>query len=93
MDKKRLKEKYKKKKPDMAVYKVNFNESNKIYLGIAEDLKGNINSLKFQLKLGSFRQSNNLQNEYNKFGDNDEKRKNIVLCECRWALFGLTSIR
>ena len=42
MDKKRLKEEYKKKKPDMGVYKVNFNDSDKVYLGIAEDLKGSI---------------------------------------------------
>jgi len=65
--KKALKEEYKKRKSDMGVYRLTFVELSKVYLGISEDLKGSINSLKFQLKLGSFR-NRKLQSDYNKYG-------------------------
>lgn len=65
--KKALKDEYKKLKPDMGVYKISFKNSDKVYLGLSEDLKGTINSVNFQLKLGSFR-NRNLQNDYKNFG-------------------------
>ena len=65
--KKALKDEYKKLKPYMGVYKISFENSDKVYLGLSEDLKGTINSINFQLKLGSFR-SKNLQNDYNNYG-------------------------
>ena len=41
--KKALKDEYKKSKPNMGVYKISFKNSDKVYLGLSEDLKGTIN--------------------------------------------------
>ncbi|WP_290772899.1 GIY-YIG nuclease family protein [Anaerofustis sp.] len=71
MDKKKLKKEYKELKPDMGVYKIAFEGSDKVYLGISEDLKGTMNSMSFQLKLGAYRSNASLQKDFNKYGDNN----------------------
>jgi len=69
-DKKELKEQYKRMKPDMGVIMFKCKSSRKAYLGISRNTKADINSLTFQLKLGSYVMCKNLQNDWKKYGEN-----------------------
>lgn len=53
--KKELKEEYKQMKTDMGIYIIESKINNKYYLETTQNLKGKINSSKFQLNMGSFR--------------------------------------
>ncbi|MDR1941182.1 MAG: GIY-YIG nuclease family protein [Endomicrobium sp.] len=65
--KKELKNAYKNTKTDMGIYKAYSKSSGKTWLGAAKDLKGIMNSLRFQLDLGSH-PNKELQQEWNAFG-------------------------
>ncbi len=64
--KKELKEMYKQMKPDMGIFIVQSKINNKYYLETTQNLKGKINSTKFQLEAGSFR-NQELQKDWNKY--------------------------
>ena len=64
---KKLKEIYKNTKKEMGVYKIYSQNTNNTYIGIAKDLKGIMNSMKFQLNLGSY-PNKQLQNEWKEQG-------------------------
>ncbi|TJX15172.1 GIY-YIG nuclease family protein [Tissierella creatinini] len=65
--KKELKEQYKQMKPDMGIFTVRSNISNKAYLGISQNLNGYINRTLFQLKLGSH-PNMELQKDWKEYG-------------------------
>jgi hypothetical protein len=67
MDKKEIKQHYKLRPPDMGVYQVKNLESGKIYLGRAMDLKGKLNSERFQLK-NNLHRNQELQKDFNELG-------------------------
>jgi len=69
-DKKELKEQYKQMKPDMGIIMFKCKASQKAYLVCSKNIKGDINSLTFQLNLGSYNICNNLQNDWKKYGEN-----------------------
>ena len=64
---KKLKEEYKNTKRDMGVYKIYSQKTKNAYIGIAKDLKGIMNSMRFQLNLGSY-PNKQLQGEWKEFG-------------------------
>ncbi|MFA9424039.1 MAG: GIY-YIG nuclease family protein [Sedimentibacter sp.] len=71
MDKKKeLKEKYKQMKSKMGIFVLRFNGSEKYFLETTQNLKGKMNSTKFQLQIGSHR-NKELQNEWNLHGENN----------------------
>ncbi len=65
--KKELKEQYKYMKPDMGVFIIRSNFNNKYYIEGTQDLKGTINSTKFQLGFGNF-PYRELQKEWKEHG-------------------------
>jgi hypothetical protein len=65
--KKEIRNSYKNSKTDMGIYSIVENDSNKMWIGIAKDLKGIINSIQFQLDLGSH-PNKELQEQWKKFG-------------------------
>lgn len=69
MDKtrKELKEEYKQSPPAMGVYQIRNLINGKLLIGSALNLKGILNSNKFQLNLGSHR-NKRLQADWNEFG-------------------------
>jgi hypothetical protein len=67
MDKKEIKKQYKLRPPDMGVYQVKNLGSGKIYLGRAMDLKGKLNSERFQLK-NNLHRNQELQKDFNEQG-------------------------
>ncbi|WMJ78219.1 MULTISPECIES: GIY-YIG nuclease family protein [unclassified Sedimentibacter] len=70
--KKELKEMYKQMKTDMGAFIIRLKTGNKYYLETTHNLNGKINSSKFQLKMGSFR-NEQLQKEWKQCGaDNFE---------------------
>jgi len=64
---KKLKEEYKNTKKDMGLYKIYSQNTKNTYIGIAKDLKGIMNSMRFQLNLGSY-PNKQLQNEWKEQG-------------------------
>lgn len=64
--KKELKEQYKQMKPDMGIFVIRSKVNNKFYLEVTQNLKGKINSIKFQLKAGSYPHKL-LQKEWNEY--------------------------
>ena len=73
MDKKELKDAFKQYKPEMGVYAFICRSLNKAYIGYGQNLKGDINSVTFQLKTGSYmsNKTTDLLNDWNKFGEAD----------------------
>lgn len=73
MDRKReLKEMYKQMKPDMGIYIIQSEISNKYFLETTQNLKGKLNSARFQLEAGNHR-NRELQEEWKQYGpDNFE---------------------
>lgn len=66
--KKELKELYKQMKTDMGIFIIQSKTNDKYYLETTQNLKGKINSTKFQLDLGSFRNNELLQEDWKKCG-------------------------
>lgn len=71
---KELKRQYKETKPEMGIYAVKCKVNNKIFLNKSTNISGKINSIMFQLKIGSsFHLYKDLQNDWEKYGkDNFE---------------------
>lgn len=67
IDKKEIKKQYKLRPPDMGVYQVKNLENGKIYLERAMDLKGKLNSERFQLK-NNLHKNQELQKDFNELG-------------------------
>ena len=68
-NKKGLKEKYKQMRPEMGVFMYKCLPTGKSYLGYGQNLKADMNSLSFQLKLGSYPVNRNLQDDWVKYGE------------------------
>jgi hypothetical protein len=66
--KKELKEMYKNMKPDMGVFIIRSNSDNRYFIQATPNLKGKINSVKFQLEGGVF-VNRVLQREWNEKGE------------------------
>ena len=66
--KKELKEQYKQMKPPMGIFIIRSNSSNKCYIEVTPNLKGKINSAKFQLANGSHR-NRELQQAWRDLGE------------------------
>lgn len=67
MNKRELINKYKQTVQPMGIYQIRNVTNGKIYIGSAKDLRGRINSNKFQLKMGSHL-NKELQKDYNEIG-------------------------
>ena len=65
---KELKEMYKQMKPEMGIFIIRSKTNNKYYLEATQNLKGKINSTRFQLEAGSFRFNETLQKEWKENG-------------------------
>ena len=65
--KKQLKEQYKQMKPEMGIFMVHCKANNKCFLKITQNLKGTMNSTKFQLSAKNF-PNYELQEDWNKYG-------------------------
>lgn len=65
--KKELKEFYKQLKTDMGIYIIESKNNNKYYLETSQNLKGKMNSAKFQLEMGSHR-NYELQKAWKEYG-------------------------
>lgn len=66
--KKELKEMYKQIKPDMGIFVVQSKINNKYYLETTQNLKGKMNSIRFQLETGGLRINEQLQKEWKQYG-------------------------
>lgn len=73
--KKELKEMYKQIKPDMGILVVQSKINNKYYLETTQNLKGKMNSIRFQLESRSFRMNEKLQKEWNQYGSESFEMK------------------
>jgi hypothetical protein len=67
MDKKEIREQYKRLPPDMGIYEVKNLASGKVLIGRALDLKGKLNSERFQLK-NNLHRNQELQKDFNELG-------------------------
>jgi hypothetical protein len=67
MDKKEIKNLYKMKPPDMGVYQLKNLANGMIYIGSAMDLKGKLNSERFQL-MNNMHMNRELQKDFNELG-------------------------
>lgn len=70
MDKKEIREQYKRMSTAMGIYQVKNLASGKIYVGRALDLKGKLNSEKFQLK-NRMHMNRELQKDFNDLGEGE----------------------
>jgi hypothetical protein len=68
MNKKELKNKYKQTIQPMGIYQIKNMKNGRVFIGSAQDLRGIINSNKFQLKNG-LHINKELQNDYNTIGE------------------------
>jgi len=66
---KQLKNRYKQMKPEMGVFALLCKPTGKAYLAVSGNIKADINSLTFQLRLGSYFPCGNLQADWTKFGE------------------------
>lgn len=69
MDKKELKNKYKQIKPDMGVFMFKCCPTKKVYLGFGQNIKADINSIKFQLNFGGYHKNSKLQADWKEHGE------------------------
>lgn len=60
-----IKRDYKENPPEMGVYKVTNKRTGRFWIGSAVNVNGKINSLKFQLEMGSYTLDREMQNEWN----------------------------
>lgn len=69
MDKrKELTRQYKETKLPMGIYQVKNNANGKIFIGYSTNLEGTINRIKFELKMGNYRNPP-LQKDWNEYGE------------------------
>ena len=68
MNKKELINKYKQTIQPMGIYQIKNMKNGKIYVGSAKDLRGKINSNKFQLK-NDLHFNKEMQNDFNEIGE------------------------
>jgi group I intron endonuclease len=69
IDKKESKKKYKQTVQPMGVYQIRCTANGKIFIGSSKNLPGKFNSLKFQLKMGSYFPLAELQSDYAQYGE------------------------
>ena len=69
MQKKELKEQYKRYKPDMGVFVYLCKATGKAYVGMGQNMKADMNSITFQLNVGNFLYNANLQSDWKKHGE------------------------
>lgn len=82
MDRKReLKELYKQMKTEMGIFIIESKSNNKYYLETTQNLKGRMNSVKFQLESGGFRINEKLQEEWKQQGSQDFELKILEILE------------
>lgn len=99
-DKKQLKQEYKLGPRPMGVYLIRNTTNDKVFLGVAQDLGGIINSQRFQLRLGGHR-NKALQADWNELGEQTfafeileeleppadptfDRKKELALMETMW---------
>jgi hypothetical protein len=68
IDKKALKKQYKQSVPPMGIYQIKNLLNGKVLIGSSRNLTGKINSIRFQLKLGSC-MNKELQKDYDQLGE------------------------
>jgi hypothetical protein len=68
MDKKGLKKQYKQSLRPMGIFQIKNLINGKIFIGNSENLSGKLNSIKFQLEMGSY-VNKELQKDFNQFGE------------------------
>jgi group I intron endonuclease len=68
MNKKEMINKYKQAIQPMGIYQIKNMRNGKIYIGSAKDLRGRINSNKFQLRVGSHL-NKEMQKDFNEIGE------------------------
>ena len=68
IDKKEMKRQYKQHVPAMGIYQIKNRINGKIWIGVARDLHGQMNSCKFQLKHG-IHVNKELQDDYTRLGE------------------------
>lgn len=68
INKKELKQRYKETLPSMGIYCIKNLTTGKVFIGKSKELRGKLNSIKFQLNHGSFI-NGELQKDFNKSGE------------------------
>jgi len=68
MNKKEMIKKYKQTTQQMGIYQIKNMRNGKIFIGSAKDLRGRINSNKFQLRVGSHL-NKEMQKDFNEIGE------------------------
>jgi hypothetical protein len=64
---KELIEQYKRMKPDMGIFRIRLKDGNKCFLETSHNLKGKMNSVRFQLEMGSH-PNKELQRDWKEYG-------------------------
>jgi hypothetical protein len=67
IDKKELKKKYKETALPMGIFRIKNMVNDKIFIGSSKNLKGKLNSIRFQLEQGVYL-NKDLQKDFNSFG-------------------------
>ena len=70
MDKKELKKQYKQTLRPMGIFQIKNLTNNRIFIGSSINIEGKLNSIKFQLEMGSYI-NKELQKDFNQFGENN----------------------
>ena len=68
LDKKELKKQYKQTLTPMGIFQIKNLDNDRIFIGSSKNLPGKFNSIKFQLKMGSYI-NQELQKDYNNLGE------------------------
>lgn len=79
--KKELKEMYKQMKTEMGIFIIESKINNKYYLETTQNLKGKMNSVRFQLESGGFRINEGLQKDWKEQGANNFELKVLEMLE------------
>jgi hypothetical protein len=80
MNKKELKNQYKQTLRPMGIFQIKNLVNGKIFIGRSKNLNGKLNSIKFQLEMGSY-MDKILQEDFNKFGDKNFLFETIDILE------------
>ncbi len=70
MDKKELKKQYKQTLRPMGIFQIKNLANNKIFIASSSNIEGKLNSIKFQLEMGSYI-NKELQKDFNQLGENN----------------------
>lgn len=70
MNKKELKKQYKQTLRPMGIFQIKNLVNNRIFIGSSSNIEGKLNSIKFQLEMGSY-VNKELQRDFNQFGENN----------------------